>query len=39
MATPIKYTDIYLNSTDGEESQAFRNYLDDNNINYTDLKV
>lgn len=38
MATPIKYTDIYLNSTDGEESQAFRNYLDDNNINYTDLK-
>ena len=37
MAEPIKYTDIYLYSTNNADSASLRAYLDTNQINYTNL--
>jgi len=37
MASPIKYSDIYLYSTVNADSAKFRSYLDSNLINYVNL--
>lgn len=37
MASPIKYSDIYLYSTINADSAKYRSYLDSNLINYVNL--
>ena len=37
MAEPIKYTDIYLYSTNNTDSASLRVFLDTNQINYINL--